>query len=88
MARQAINNASDRGAAPHCVDARGCACPIPALRLARAVREKGAGWYLLLAEDPAAAADIPALVAERGWALHEAGAARFLVEVPPLPLSR
>jgi tRNA 2-thiouridine synthesizing protein A len=62
------------------VDARGLRCPIPALRLARAVREGGPGRYRLLADDPAADADIPALCAERGWTLLEAGAGVFRVE--------
>jgi tRNA 2-thiouridine synthesizing protein A len=62
------------------VDARGLRCPLPALRLARAVREGGAGRYHLLADDPAAKADIPALCAERGWRLREAAAGTFLVE--------
>ena len=61
------------------VDARGLRCPIPALRLARAVREGGPGRYRLLADDPAAEADIPALCAERGWTLLEAAAGRFEV---------
>lgn len=82
MAGQAINNASREGAAPRMVEARGLRCPIPALRLARAVREGGPGRYLLLADDPAAAADIPALAAERGWRVVLAADARFLVEIP------
>jgi tRNA 2-thiouridine synthesizing protein A len=61
------------------VDARGLKCPIPALRLARAVRENGPGRYRLLADDPAAAADIPALAMERGWTLLEAEPPVFLV---------
>lgn len=61
------------------VDARGLRCPIPALRLARAVREGGPGRYRLLADDPAADADIPALCAERGWTLLAAGPGRFEV---------
>jgi tRNA 2-thiouridine synthesizing protein A len=61
------------------VDARGLRCPIPALRLARAVREGGPGRYRLQADDPAADADIPALCAERGWALLEAAPGTFLV---------
>lgn len=63
------------------VDARGLRCPLPALRLARAVREQGPGTYRLLADDPAARRDIPALCAERGWALLEAGADSYLVRV-------
>jgi tRNA 2-thiouridine synthesizing protein A len=64
---------------PVSIDARGLRCPLPALRLARAVREGGPGRYRLLADDPAAAADIPALVEERGWILLEAGEGAFLV---------
>ncbi len=61
------------------VDARGLRCPIPALRLARAVREGGPGRYRLLADDPAAEADIPALCAERGWSLLAASPGWFEV---------
>lgn len=64
------------------VDARGLRCPLPALRLARAVRENGAGAYRLLADDPAAQRDIPALCAERGWQLVEAMPTVFRVLVP------
>lgn len=70
------------GTPPLAIDARGLACPLPALRLARAVRERGPGRYRLLADDPAAATDIPALVAERGWRLVSARNLAFLVEVP------
>ncbi len=66
---------------PILLDARGLQCPLPALRLARAVREQGAGRYQLLADDPAAAGDIPALCSERGWRLLEAETGRFLVQV-------
>lgn len=62
------------------IDARGLRCPIPAIRLARAVREGGPGRYRLLADDPAARGDIPALCRERGWALTKAGADRFDVD--------
>jgi tRNA 2-thiouridine synthesizing protein A len=63
------------------VDARGLACPLPALRLARAVREHGSGRYRLLADDPAAAKDIPALAAERGWRIDAGADQAFEVEV-------
>jgi tRNA 2-thiouridine synthesizing protein A len=63
------------------VDARGLRCPLPALRLARAVRESGPGRYRLLAGDPAAQTDIPALCAERGWSLLKADAEVFDVRV-------
>lgn len=67
---------------PRLVDARGLKCPLPALRLARAVRESGAGPYRLLADDPAAKSDIPALCNERGWVLKSAGEGAFVVEAP------
>lgn len=76
MERQAINSQ------PRPVDARGLRCPLPALRLARAVRENGPGLYALLADDPAAERDIPALCAERGWQLQAAGEGRFAISVP------
>jgi len=47
------------------VDARGLRCPWPALRLARAMRERGDA--LILADDPAAPREIAMLAAERGW---------------------
>lgn len=55
---------------PVLVDARGLKCPWPALRLARAVRQAGGGCFELLAEDPAAARDIPRLAEENGWLLQ------------------
>lgn len=64
-------------AQPIYLDARGLRCPLPALRLARAVREGGPGHYVLLADDPAAQVDVPALCAERGWRLAAAGGERF-----------
>lgn len=69
-------------ASPRHIDARGLRCPLPALRLARAVREGGPGRYRLLADDPAAALDIPALAAERGWTLVASAADSYEVEVP------
>jgi tRNA 2-thiouridine synthesizing protein A len=75
MAQQAI-----KSPLLHEVDARGFRCPLPALRLAKAVRDGGPGRYRLLADDPAANADIPALARERGWTLLAAGAGRFEIE--------
>ncbi|MFN3371143.1 MAG: sulfurtransferase TusA family protein [Sphingomonadaceae bacterium] len=80
MAAATINAAP---AAARAVEARGLRCPLPALRLARAVREGGPGRYRLLADDPAATHDIPALAAERGWTLLSADAGAYEVEVPP-----
>jgi len=67
---------------PVLVAATGLLCPLPALRLAGAVRAGGAGLYRLEADDPAARTDVPALCAERGWQLVRAGEGWFLVEVP------
>src|SRR3546814_11505730 len=61
------------------IDARGLRCPWPALRLARAVRQAGGGCFELLAEDPAAAHDIPRLAEEHGWQIEP------LPADPPLP---
>jgi tRNA 2-thiouridine synthesizing protein A len=49
------------------VDARGLRCPWPVLRLARAMRS--ADSATILADDPAAAAEIAALAEAQGWAL-------------------
>ena len=48
------------------------------------MRENGPGLYALLADDPAAEHDIPALCAERGWHLQAAGEGRFAISVPAL----
>ncbi len=47
------------------VDARGLKCPWPVLRAARAMRECDA--LVLLADDPVALIDVPALAANHGW---------------------
>ncbi|WP_302480192.1 sulfurtransferase TusA family protein [Sphingomonas bacterium] len=47
------------------VDARGMRCPWPALRLARAMRESPA--VTILADDPAAPAEIAALADHERW---------------------
>ncbi len=50
------------------VDARGLRCPLPVLRAAAAARGAAAGQcFDLLADDPAAAHDVPAFARERGW---------------------
>lgn len=49
------------------LDARGLTCPLPVIRLARLARELPSGTTLLvLADDPAAEADIPAWARMRG----------------------
>lgn len=62
---------------PVLVDARGLRCPWPVLRLARAVRD-GAARVELLSDDPAAAGEVTAYVAEHGWTLA-ATPGRFVV---------
>lgn len=53
------------------VDARGLRCPWPVLRLARAVRDQPPGSRIrLLADDPAAPAEVAALAEERGWRIE------------------
>jgi tRNA 2-thiouridine synthesizing protein A len=68
---------------PITIDARGMRCPWPALRLARAVRDAGPGKFVLLADDPAAARDVPALCAERGWAVESAPGSFVVVAGEP-----
>jgi tRNA 2-thiouridine synthesizing protein A len=53
--------------APITVDARGHRCPVPSLRLARAMdRAEPDSRLILLATDPMARIDVPFLMAERG----------------------
>ena len=48
-------------------------CPWPALRVARAIREAGAGAVILaVADDPIAPREIGAVASERGWAVSVA----------------
>ncbi len=66
------------------VDARGLLCPLPVLRLARALRSREAGARIrLLATDPAAVEDVSTFCRERSCRLldsHEAdGVYTFLV---------
>jgi tRNA 2-thiouridine synthesizing protein A len=63
------------------IAAEGLRCPLPALKLAKAVRCHGPGVYVLLADDPAASADIPALCRERGWALEHSRDGSYRVRV-------
>ncbi len=61
------------------VDARGMRCPWPALRLARAMRERPGDGVTLLADDPAAAREVAALAAEHGWSVTESTDRYFVV---------
>jgi tRNA 2-thiouridine synthesizing protein A len=50
------------------LDTRHLLCPLPVLRLAKAARESCAGQaFVVLATDPVAARDIPALCQDRCW---------------------
>ena len=67
------------------VDARGHRCPVPTLRLRRALERAVPGERVrLLADDPMARIDVPYFVADAGHVLVEAGgeaaALHFLVE--------
>lgn len=66
------------------VDARGHRCPVPALRLRRAMAVAEPGSRVtLLADDPLAKVDVPHLAAALGWSLveiHSEGAVlRFML---------
>jgi tRNA 2-thiouridine synthesizing protein A len=52
------------------VDARGHRCPVPGLRLRRALADAAQGQVVrLLADDPMARIDVPHLAAQQGWTL-------------------
>jgi tRNA 2-thiouridine synthesizing protein A len=54
------------------VDARGHHCPIPTLRLRKALETAGPGARVrLLADDPMARVDVPHFAREQGYALLE-----------------
>jgi tRNA 2-thiouridine synthesizing protein A len=69
------------------VDARGHRCPVPTLRLRRALEAAPAGARVrLLADDPLARIDVPHFAAEAGCELLECaqdgGALSFLLAKP------
>ena len=69
------------------VDARGHRCPVPTLRLRRALESAKPGARLrLLADDPMARIDVPHFAAAAGAALLERGEAEgvltFLIVKP------
>ncbi|WP_309646258.1 sulfurtransferase TusA family protein [Phenylobacterium sp.] len=69
------------------VDARGHRCPVPTLRLRRALEDAPTGARVrLLADDPMARIDVPHFAAGAGVtvleAVDEAGVLSFLVEKP------
>lgn len=58
------------GAAPMVVDARGHRCPVPTLRLRRALEQAAEGQVVrLLADDPLAKIDVPHFVSTEGFRL-------------------
>ena len=66
------------------IDARGHRCPVPTLRLRRAMEAASPGArFALLADDPMARIDVPHFLAEAGGQLVEIseldGSLRFLV---------
>ena len=69
------------------VDARGHRCPVPTLRLRRALEAAAPGARVrLLADDPLARIDVPHFAAEAGVLLIEqeeaAGSLSFVVQKP------
>lgn len=78
------------GDSPILVDARGHRCPVPSLRLRRAMAEAGPGVRLtLLATDAMARIDVPYLMSEIGGrmiGIEEAdGVLTLTVETPVVP---
>jgi tRNA 2-thiouridine synthesizing protein A len=56
------------------VDARGHRCPVPTLRLRRALEHAPAGARVrLLADDPLARIDVPHFAAQAGYDIAERG---------------
>ena len=75
---------------PTVVDARGHRCPVPSLRLARAMEQAPSGSKLtLLATDPMARIDVPYLMTEKGGAViaidEVDGVLRITVEMRAAP---
>ena len=69
------------------VDARGHRCPVPTLRLRRALEQAPAGARVrLLADDPLARIDVPHFAAQTGARVLEqgesGGALTFLISKP------
>ena len=68
---------------PRPIDARGLGCPLPSLKLRKAVLSCPVGTpVLLLATDPMARVDVPHLCRDMGWdcqAVESADDIRFMV---------
>jgi tRNA 2-thiouridine synthesizing protein A len=74
------------------VDARGHRCPVPTLRLQRALETAAPGETVrLLADDPIARIDVPHFLAAKGYRLIESstegGTLSFLVAKPSGPFA-
>lgn len=66
------------------LDERGRLCPLPVIALARAAADlPGGGVVRLLADDPAAVADVPAWCRMRGHTLLSALEGSYVVRVEP-----
>ena len=66
------------------VDARGLRCPLPVLRLARALREApGASRFELLSDDPATEGEVAAWSAETGCRVGRSDNGRTMIERQP-----
>lgn len=64
------------------IDARGHRCPVPSLRLRRALADAGAGEVLtLLATDPMARIDVPHLLGETGGRVLEIAEADGVITI-------
>jgi len=75
---------------PIVVDARGHRCPVPSLKLMKAMRDAAPGArFVLLATDPMARIDVPFLMSQKGGkvlAIEEAdGALRLTIETGGWP---
>lgn len=73
---------------PLLIDARGHRCPVPTLKLRKALEGLAPGGMVrLIADDPMAKVDVPHFVAQGGHELIEVemidGAARFSVRKAP-----
>ncbi len=69
--------------APVVVDARGLRCPLPVLRLARAVRAAdSAAVFELLSDDPATAGELAAWCATTGHRAVSLSGDRFRIHSP------
>ena len=69
------------------IDARGHRCPVPTLKLRKALAEAAAGTRVcLLADDPMARIDVPHFAAQNGYVVESleetAGGLRFIVLKP------